>query len=298
LKTIQTPKLIDYTFLIFLSAIWGSAFVGIEIALTGFHPFLVAFGRIALAALFLFLIVLIQKRVFPKDKKTWYILILIGFLNNAVPFYLISWGQQFISPSTASVMLAVGPLIALVLSHYITDDEKFTIFKLIGVILGFVGVFILLGEDFFTKDSNSFYGKLTMLLAVLGYISSGFLIRKISYVDTVVCSSSMFLTATFMMIPVLFFISYEQSFLENKALIAIVYLAIVPTALASLLRVKLVQKIGVQFMSQVAYLIPMFAIFWSWLIFNEIPSKVVWIALLFILAGVFMRHLKIRKANE
>ena len=276
----------------FLSAIWGSAFVAIEIALDGFHPFFVAFGRIALAGLFLSSIVFIKRLSFPKERKTWYILILIGFLNNAMPFYLISWGQQYISPSTASVMLAVGPLIALVLSHFITHDENFTLFKLLGVLLGFIGVFILLGEDFFAGQENSFYGKLAMLGAIIGYISSGFLIRKISYVNTVVCSSSMFITATIMMLPALFFVPYDESFINITAIIAVVYLAIMPTALASLLRIKLVQKVGVQFMSQVAYLIPMFAIFWSWVFLNEIPNTTVWLSLVFILGGVFMRHLK------
>lgn len=295
MKTIQTPKSIDYIFLILLSTVWGSAFVGIEIALNGFNPFFVAFGRIAVAVLFLLSVVFIKKLSFPQNKNTWYILILLGFLNNALPFYLISWGQQFITPSTASVMLAIGPLIALTLSHYITHDEKFTMLKLVGVILGFLGVFILLGEDFFTGSKDSFYGKIAMLLAVLGYISSGFLIRKISYINTVVCSTSMFLTATIMMIPILFIVEIENSFLDTKALIAIIYLAIIPTALASLLRIKLVQKVGVQFMSQVSYLIPMFAIFWSWLVFNEIANSTVWIALVFILLGVFMRHLKIKR---
>ena len=275
-----------------LSAIWGSAFVAIEIALNGFHPFFVAFGRIALAGVFLSTIIFIRKLSFPKDKNTWIILFLIGFLNNAMPFYLISWGQQFISASTASVMLAVGPLIALVLSHFITHDEKFTIFKLLGVVFGFIGVFILLGEDFFGGDENSFYGKLAMLGAIIGYISSGFLIRKISHVNTVVCSSSMFITATIMMFPALFFVPLENSFLNTTAIVAVVYLAIMPTALASLLRIKLVQKVGVQFMSQVAYLIPMFAIFWSWLLLNEIPNTTAWLSLIFILGGVFMRHLK------
>jgi len=293
LKTIQAPKFIDYTFLMFLSAIWGSAFVGIEIALTGFDPFLVAFGRIALAALFLTIVVFLQRLSFPKDLNTWIILVFIGFLNNAMPFFLISWGQQFISASTASVMLAVGPLIALVASHYITHDEKFTLFKLLGVLLGFIGVFILLGEDFFIEQDNSFYGKLAMLIAIFGYIFSGLLIRKISYVNTVVCSASMFITATSMMLPFIFFISLENSFLSTEAFVAIIYLAIVPTAIASLLRIKLVQKVGVQFMSQVAYLIPMFAIFWAWVFLNDVPSITVLISLVFILSGVFMRHVKI-----
>ena len=291
MKTIQTATLIDFIWLILLASIWGSAFVGIEYALTGFDPFFVAFIRILFAALFLLLFVYFKHLSFPKDLKTWMILILIGVLNNAMPFYLISWGQQFISAGTASVMLAMGPFVALILSHIVTHDEKITFFKMVGVILGFAGVFILLGDDFLKGDHDSLYGKIALLFAVMGYISSGFLIRKISHINTIVCSTSMFLTATIMMVPFLFFISFKSMDIFSFPFLTIVYLAIIPTATASLIRIKLVQKVGVQFMSQVAYLIPLFAIFWSWVFFDVVPPLVVYVALIFIFTGLFIRKL-------
>ena len=292
MNTILSPKLIDYFWLMLLSAIWGSAFVSIELALNNFPPFIIAFGRIAIASLFLLLFIYFRKLSFPKDLKTWSILILIGFLNNAMPFYLISWGQQYISANTASVMLAVGPFVALILSHFITNDEKITIFKLIGVVLGFIGVFILLGDDFLSGQKDSLYGKIAMLIAVCGYILSGFLIRKISHVHTVICSSSMFLSATLMMSPFMFLIDFGNFTILNSSFLVIIYLALVPTAIASLVRINLVQKVGVQFMSQVAYLIPIFAIFWSWVFFDTIPKPIVIIALIFIFSGLFIRKIK------
>ncbi len=292
MKRVNEARALDYIWLILLSAVWGSAFVGIEFSLDTFHPFIIAFSRIFLAALFLSFIVFLKKLSFPKDFKTWSILIIIGVINNAMPFYFISWGQQYITPSTASVMLAVGPFMALVLSHYITNDEKFTTFKLIGVILGFIGVFILLGDDFFKGQEDSLYGKIAMLFAVFGYIVAGFLIRKISYINTIVCSSSMFITATIMMFPILFFIEFDKFTLLTSASFTLIYLAIFPTALASLMRIQLVQNVGVQFMSQVAYLIPMFAIFWSWVFFDEKPKEVLIVALVFIFLGLFIRKLK------
>ena len=290
--TISSPKLIDYFWLMLLSAIWGSAFVSIGFALNDFHPFIIAFGRIAIASLFLLFFMYLKKLSFPNDIKTWSILVLIGFLNNAMPFFLISWGQQYISANTAAVMLAVGPFVALILSHFITNDEKITIYKLIGVILGFIGVFILLGDDFLNGQDDSLYGKIAMLIAVTGYIISGFLIRRISHINIIVCSSSMFLTATIMMFPFLFIINFGTVNILSSTFLIIIYLAIIPTAAASLLRINLVQKTGVQFMSQVAYLIPMFAIFWSWIFFDIIPEYIVIIALVFILTGLFIRKFK------
>ncbi len=294
MTNIQSPKLIDYIYLVLLSAIWGSAFVAIEYSLEGFSPFVIGFGRILLSAIFLTIFVYINKHHFPRDKKTWMMLFLIGATNNAIPFFLIPWGQQYISASTASVMLAVGPFLALILAHFITHDERFSIYKLISVIFGFVGVFILFGEDFFSGNENSFYGKIALFFAVCGYISSGFLIRKISHLPTLVTSSGMFITASLMMAPFLFILPLNGASNDIFSLpfLAIVYLAIVPTASASLLRIKLVQKVGVQFMSQVAYLIPIFAIFWSWLFFDEIPQPVLLTALSFIFVGLFIRNIK------
>ncbi|HIP11659.1 MAG TPA: DMT family transporter [Arcobacter sp.] len=298
MKTIEEAKLIDYFYLMLLSAIWGSAFVSISFALNDSAPFLIAFGRIFLAALFLSMIAIIRKIPFRKDLASWKMFALIGFLNTAMPFYLISWGQQFITPSTTALLLAVGPFIVLIISHFVTHDEKFTIFKLIGVIFGFFGVFLLLGDDFVSGNQNSLYGKIAMLIAVIGYISAGFLIRTLSHIPILISSSSMFIASSIMMFPFVFFISYENVTVFSYSSLAIVYLAIVPTALASLLRINLVQKIGVQFMSQVSYLIPIFAIFWSWLFFNQIPEKIAFIALIFILSGLFIRKLKLKRKNK
>jgi len=293
MKTIQPPAFIDYFGLMLLSAIWGSAFVAVEIALNDFPPLFVAFGRIFLAALFLTSLVYMKNLHFPKDLKTWGLLIIIGILNNSMPFFLIAWGQQYINASTASIMLAVGPFVALLLSHYITHDEKFTLLKLIGVIIGFLGVFVLLGDDFLNQRHDSLYGQIAMLIAVMGYISSGLLLRKISYVPTLVCSSSMFITASITLLPFVYFIDFTALNILNFSFLPIIYLAIFPTAIASLIRIKLVQKVGVQFMSQVAYLIPIFAIFWSWVFFSELPKQTAVIALVLVLVGLFIRKLKL-----
>ena len=292
MKNIIKPTFIDYFGLLLLSGVWGSAFIAVEYALEELPPLLVAYGRITIAALFLLTFVYIKKLAFPRDKKTLIILLFVGILNNSIPFYLISWGQQYINASTASIMLAVGPFITLVLSHFITHDEKFTLLKLIGVILGFLGVFVLLGDDFINQRHDSLYGEIAMLFATLGYISSGLLIRKISHISTLICSTSMFIVASISLLPFVFLMSFENIDFSNIDYLPIVYLAIFPTALASLIRVKMVQKVGVQFMSQVAYLIPIFAIIWSWVFFTELPSESAWIALILVLLGLFIKKLE------
>ncbi len=213
-------------------------------------------------------------------------------LNNAIPFFLISWGQLYINSSTAAILLSSGPFIALVLSHFVTNDEKFSLFKLISVVLGFLGIFVLVGGDIVSQRTDAIYGQLAVLLATIGYISSGLLIRKLNNINTVVCSTSMFLTGFIVMIPFVPIHEVLKINLNSISFIFILYLAIVPTAIASLIRVQLVRRVGVQFMSQVSYLIPIFAIFWAWLFLSEFPKSNAWIALILILTGLLIRRIK------
>ncbi len=292
MKTIQNATPIDYFWLMLLSAIWGSAFVGIGYALSAFHPLIVAFYRILIATLVVWLFIWLKRLPLPKDRNSWTLLVLLGLINNALPFYLISWGQQYVSASTAAVLLAIGPFVALIMAHWLTHDEKITPFKLVGVGLGFAGVFILFGEDFFKGEHHSLYGKLAILIATIGYVSSGLMIRKLSHIDTLVCAGSMFLTASVWMLPFVWFVPFDSAALLSAPFLTILYLAIIPTAFASIIRIQLVQRTGVQFMSQVSYLIPLFAIFWAWVFFGSVPEITVWVALAMILGGLFVRKIK------
>ncbi len=189
-------------------------------------------------------------------------------------------------------MLSFGPFIALILSHYTTNDEKFTIFKLIGVVLGFLGVLVLLGNDIISQKTDAIYGQLAVLLATFGYISAGLLIRKLRGINVVICSTSMFITATLVMLPFVSLGAISSIDFSSISVLTIIYLAVVPTAIASLVRVKLVQRVGIQFMSQVSYIIPIFAIFWAWVFFSELPNINAWIALCLILLGLLIRKIK------
>ncbi len=292
MKTIQNATPVDYFWLMLLSAIWGSAFVGIGYALTAFHPLIVAFARILISAVLIGLIIWAQKLPMPRGAQSWILLILLGLINNALPFYLISWGQQYVSAGTAAVLLAIGPFVALIMAHWLTHDEKISPFKLIGVALGFAGVFVLFGEDLFKGEIHGLYGKLAILIATVGYVSSGLMIRKLSHLNTLVCAGSMFMTASVWMFPFVWLVPFGIEDLHWAPVLTLLYLALVPTALASVIRIRLVQRTGVQFMSQVSYLIPIFAIFWAWVFFGTVPALTVWIALTLILGGLFIRKLK------
>ena len=287
---LKIPKINDYINLFALSAIWGTAFIGIEIAIEHLNIFHVTFGRVFIAFLFLIPIVIYNKLSLPTTKTAWFFITIAALLNNTIPFSLINWGQQYISSGMSALMIGFGPFITLVLTHYMTTDEKFSSSKLLSLLIAFIGLVLLVGDSIILADITSLKGQLAVLLASFCYVMSSVLIRKIFGVSFIMISFLMFGIATISMLPIAFNVSSDISGIFDDSILAIIYLGIFPTAIASLYRVQMVQKVGVQFMSQVAYLIPIFALIFAWIVLDEIPKLITLLSLILILLGLYLRN--------
>ena len=288
--TLKTPQLKDYFNLFALSAIWGTAFIGIEIAIKELDVFQVTFGRVFIAFLFLLPFVLYKKLPLPRGKKNWMWLSLSALLNTALPFSLINAGQEYITSGMSALMIGFGPFITLLLAHYFTHDEKISKYKIYSVALGFIGLILLLGDNFLASNISELKGQFLVLIASLSYALSSLLVRKISGVPYLMLSFSMFAVSALVLTPIVIYLYWGQSLEVNQSTLAILYLGILPTAIASIYRVKMVQEVGVQFMSQVSYLIPIFALIWAWLVLDEIPKAITLVALAIVLFGLYIRN--------
>ena len=118
----------NFFLLIILSAIWGSAFFAIKIGLNTFSPTGVASLRLIIASIFLLFFFYIQKKKIRFSKRIVFLLFIIGIIGNFIPFYLISWAEQYIPSSTAGMLMAIGPIITLVMSHFLTKNAEFPIY--------------------------------------------------------------------------------------------------------------------------------------------------------------------------
>jgi len=202
-------------------------------------------------------------------------LIFIGIVGNFLPFYLISWSEQHIQSSTAGILMAIGPILTLVLSHFFTTDDRFTLTKIISISIGFVGVLFIFEIDSLFNISSSnviqLLSKFLIIIAALGYMISNIVAyNTLKHID----SFSITFFATFfgalISIPFLFFSEINQpSLFSFKSVLPILYLGIFPTALAFQLRYQITKKSGPVFLSYVAYLIPIFALLWGFLLLSE-----------------------------
>ena len=291
-NTLQEPKIKDYLNLFILSAIWGTAFIGIEVAIRHLDIFQVTFARVFIAFIFLLPFILYKKLSLPSGKKTWILLFFYAILNTAIPFSLINAGQEYITSGMSALMIGFGPFLTLIIAHFLTDDEKITKFKLYSVIAGFFGLLILLGDNLFALNFLQLQGQGLVLLASLCYVSSSLLIKKIPNISSMMLSFIIFGISSFLLLPFLIYLYDDFIFDFNESYKAVIYLGILPTAIASIYRVKMVQEVGVQFMSLVAYLIPIFTLIWAWLFLDEIPKSLTLLALSIILFALYIRNKK------
>ncbi len=286
----------NFILLIILSAIWGSAFFAIKVGLNSFSPIGVASLRLIIASIFLLFFFYIQKKQIIFTKEILVLLIIIGIIGNFIPFFLISWAEQFIPSSTAGMLMAIGPIITLVMSHFLTKNEKFSLMKLFSIAIGLVGVFFIFNfnslDDLFITSSIDILAKLLVVLAAFGYMFSNIIAyEKLNNIDSFSITTFATTFGAIFSLPFLVFDIMTNSLnynLNYNSTYAIIYLGIFPTAIAFQFRYYITKTSGPVFLSYVAYLIPVFAVIWGYLLLSEKIGLNSFIGIFLILLGVYL----------
>ncbi len=287
-----TPK--DFLLLTFLAAIWGSAFLAIKITVEEVPPATIAASRLIIASIVIFFYMRSRSLTFPKNKSFWLQIIIVSFFSMAAPFAMISWAEKFIDSGLTAILMATGPLIALILAHFFSTDDRFTVFKFFGVIIGFSGVLIILGPDTFSGVGENIIAQLATMVAAMCYACSGILVRRVKEKSNTVITASILISATLLILPVSLFFEAPWNALPSsswESLSALVYLGIIPTALAFVLRFYLIREVGVTFASYVGYLVPFFGVLWGALFLSERLPPATMIALVLIVLGIAVSRL-------
>ncbi len=287
LPAIRRPTLFDVCRLLFVGALWGGAFIFIAIALKDFGPVSIATWRVSLGTAVLLVIALIIGQKFPWGIRNWRLIFIVGFLNSALPFFLISWGQQFISSSESAVLIAIGTFVSLLLSHVTSEDERINRSRLVGVAMGFIGVLILVFWDLVESGTGNLLGQLAVMAAGCSYASSSVISRRLTHLPMISTSAVTMASASIYMIPLVFFLEDPlPSEVSSASIAALLYLGIIATALAFTVRFFIIRANGAVFMSQVGYLVPLFGVFWSSLYFAEAINLQTLLSLGMILTGI------------
>ncbi len=290
----KQPKLLDYILLTLLALIWASAFFNIKIATYSFGPVTIAFLRVFFGAIPVLLLCYYKKIKIEAFSKDWYWFALIGFINLVAPFFLIAYGVKSVQSNLAAILMSTTPLSSTVLGHFYTKNEKFNFIKTFGILIGFSGILYLFSDNILI-DENNFFSAILILLGSTCYVIGGVLTLRISKKKNENVTGSILIWAVIILIPLVSFIEQPWNTVPRlDSTISVIYLGLVSTGIAWLLRFKILVKNGLIFQSQVSYLIPIFGTILSYIFLKELITTKVLISLIAVVIGIYF----VRKADN
>ncbi len=290
----KQPKLLDYLLLVLLALIWASAFFNIKIATYSFGPVTIAFLRVFFGAIPVLLLCYYKEIKIEAFSKDWYWFAMIGFINLVAPFFLIAYGVKSVQSNLAAILMSTTPLSSTVLGHFYTKNEKFNFIKTFGILIGFSGILYLFSDNLLIDDNN-FLSALLILLGSTCYVVGGVLTLKISKKKNENVTGSILIWAVIILIPLVSFIEQPWNVTPRlDSTISVIYLGLVSTGIAWLLRFRILVNNGLIFQSQVSYLIPIFGTILSYIFLKELITTKVLISLIAVCVGIYF----VRKADN
>jgi len=293
---------VDYLLLLLLSAIWGSSFLFIKLAVAAIPPMTLVAARLGLAALALLLFLAATGRRLPRDGGIWFGFLVVAVIGNVVPFFLINWGEVTMDSSLAAILLATAPLATIVLAHAFTPDERLTPLKGLGVTIGFGGILVLVGPDALAGFGREAVSQFAIVGAACCYAVTGVFVRRSRLIELppAVTAAGVLVTAAVIAVPLALVIDrpWVLPAPSTGALLALGVLALLCTSAAYLILFRLLAATGATFVSLLNYLAPVFGVFWGALLLGEPLHLDVLGALALILLGLVLTQARGRREAE
>ena len=255
-------SLSDWALLAVLSVLWGCSFFFNKIAVTELPPLTVALGRVGFGALLLIAIARAMGHALPTRAAVWGPLAVMGLFNSVLPFSLMLWSQQYVASGLASILVATTPLFSVVVAHYVTDDDRMTRGRLVGIVAGIAGVAVMMGPDLLADLGRETLAQVTLLLVAVLYATSGVYGRRFRGMPPAVIAAGQMTAATLMLIPaaLLFDRPWALPMPSPAALGAVAGLAALSTALGYMIYFRILERAGATNLLLVNFLVPVSAV--------------------------------------
>lgn len=267
-----------------LATIWGASFLSIKLALAELPVLTLVAHRVGWAALILWAYVLFRRLALPRDADTWAAFLVMGCLNNVIPFGLMAWGQQHIETGLTSIFNAATAIFGVLVAAAVFADERLTLRKLAGVLVAFSGVAVAIGLDALRQFDIRSLAQLAVLGGTLSYAFAAAWARaRLSHLPPQVAAAGMLTGSTLVMLPAAAWIDGGIALPRSpEAIGATAYFAVFGTAVAYLLYYRVIALAGSGLAMLVTLLIPPVAILLGWLVLGErlAPSAFAGFALL------------------
>ncbi len=276
----------DWTLLLILAAIWGSSYMFITIGLRELSPAMIVFLRVALGAAVLVPIAW-RRGALAGAGAFWAILALVATVQVVAPFMLIAAGQQEITSSLAGILVASVPIFTAILAVFFDREDRSEGLRLVGVVVGIVGVALLFGVDL-SGSSSLLLGGGAVVLASLGYAVGGLIVkRRLGAVQPIAVAAMVLAGSTVISAPAAL-ASAPDSFPSAGPLAAVAALGLVGTGVAFAIFYGLIARVGPARSFIVTYLAPGFAVIYGALLLGEAISVATLAGLALILIGSYL----------
>ncbi len=288
----MTARRSDWILLACLSLIWGTSFQFNKVSVASLAPEAVVTIRLVIAAVILVPLVYLRGLRLPLVDARWFSFVAMAALGNALPFYLITWGQERVDSGVAGILMATMPLTTIVLAHFLVVGERMTRSKAAGFSLGFAGVCLLIGPEFLLRLGGG-ASLLTRQLAIgagaIGYAINTILARRLPQTPPLVTSAcTMVASSVLMLLLTAPTVGQSLAGATASSTFAAVWQGVVSTALAMLIYYRIIVSAGASFVSMMNYFIPVVAFLGGVLALGEPLSVSAVAALVIILSGVLV----------
>jgi len=276
--------------LFILGAIWGTSYLFIKVAVAEISPFTLVAGRLALASVAMWGVARMRGNRFPRDRRLWLTYAMTGFFNGALPFSLISWGEQYISSGLAALLQAFTPIATVILAHFLTHDDRISPKKLAGVLLGFVGVGVLLWPELNHGLTASVWGMLAMIASSVSYAIGAIVARRrLSQQPPLVSAAGQFTMGFVYILPLALLIEHLPAAMPSvPALASWVTLALLGTVIAYAIYYPLLARTNATFVTSVTYLIPITGLILGAVFLPERLTWLIFLSLALVMTGVLL----------
>lgn len=252
---------IDWLLLIYLAVAWGLSFFLIAVALDDLPPLTLVALRLSSGCCTLLLMVFVLRLRLPATWAWWGRFTVLAVLGNVIPFALITWAEQTISSSLAGTLMALMPLMVLLIAPFFLASEPLTLAKLLGVLLGLMGVMILLGGGGVTQQQPGvLVAQFAVILAALFYTITSIYTKRLPAQPVIVLGAGTLIMGTVIIWPLALWLEQPWTLQpQAPALLSVLALGVFASGLANWVYFAIIQRQGPGFLSMINYMIPVVA---------------------------------------